>query len=191
MHLYMEKLVQLYIYRFLWKLKIYCSVHKRLWLDFPEVAVQSSPHPVSVSLILLLISHLCLYILSYLFSYDLLTNFYMYFLLCCIHAACPPNLILHDLITQIIFYGGLTLWSYLLLNFNSVLFLPLFCMHIVICNSLFSHNCNLCSSLHVRDEFSHSTEHVKLYFFSFFPCLCVYLVLLLTIEYCYMIIQIH
>jgi len=40
----------------------------------------------------------------------------------------------------------------------SVLLLPLFCLHIVICNSLFSHNRNLCTSLHVRDKFSHSTE---------------------------------
>jgi len=99
-------------------LKVYFYVHKWLWLDFPEVAVHSTPHPMSEKFVLVLISHLCLYILSYLFSFDFLTNFYMYFLICCIHAACPPNLILHDLITQIIFCGGLPLWSCLLFNFN-------------------------------------------------------------------------
>jgi len=99
--------------------------------------------------------HLLLGLLYHLFSPSLPINIFHAFLIPPIRAMCPTHLILHDLITPVIFGEAYKSWSSTLCSF---LYTPATSSVLdpnILLSTLFSNTRNQCSSLSVNDEVSH------------------------------------
>ena len=120
----------------------------------PDQSSPCSPYPTSWRSILILSSHLCMGLLSALFSSRFLTSFLYPLLLSPIHATCPAYLILLYLITRIIFDE-----EYISLCSSSCRFLhsPVTLSPLgpnILLSTLFSYALRLHSSLNMSDQVS-------------------------------------
>jgi len=108
--------------------------------------------PVSSRSVLLLYSHLCLGLAN---GLGFPTKTLYEPLLSPMHGTCLTYLTLYDLITQILFGVGYTLWNSLLSSLFHFSIASSLLGQGVSFSTLFSYTCSLCSSFRVKDQVSH------------------------------------
>jgi len=115
-----------------------------------------SIHPISLRSILILFSQLCLGPPRGLFPSGFPTKMFYAFSIYPMHATCLIHLILIGFITLIIFGEAQKLWSF---SLHSLLHPPATLSLLgtnILLSTMFSNTCNLCSSLTLRDQVSHT-----------------------------------